>query len=66
MFIAPTSRSLSHTPARKRGSETGARGATLPGVTEDMLARVMAVDFDGMGRALARRGGAADRRGERG
>jgi leucyl aminopeptidase (aminopeptidase T) len=50
VFIAPTSRSLSHTPARKRASEAGARGATLPGVTEDMLARVMAVDFDRMGR----------------
>ena len=50
VFICPTSRSLSHTPARKRASESGARGATLPGVTEDMLARVMAVDFDLMGR----------------
>ncbi|MEO8969096.1 MAG: aminopeptidase [Solirubrobacteraceae bacterium] len=48
VFICPTSRSLSHTPARRRASETGARGATLPGVTEDMLARVMAVDFDRM------------------
>ncbi len=48
VFIAPTSRSLSHTPARKRASEAGARGATLPGVTEEMLARVMAVDFDRM------------------
>jgi leucyl aminopeptidase (aminopeptidase T) len=45
VFIAPTSRSLSHTMARKRASEAGARGATMPGVTEDMLARVMAVDF---------------------
>ena len=41
-------RSLSHTVARKRASEAGARGATMPGVTEDMLARVMAVDFDTM------------------
>jgi leucyl aminopeptidase (aminopeptidase T) len=44
-FIAPTRRSLSHTRARKAASEAGARGATLPGVTEDMLARLMAVDF---------------------
>jgi leucyl aminopeptidase (aminopeptidase T) len=50
VFIAPTSRSLSHTPARKRATETGARGATLPGVTAEMLARVMAVDVDLMGR----------------
>jgi leucyl aminopeptidase (aminopeptidase T) len=46
VFIAPTSRSLSHTTARKRASDKGARGATMPGVTEDMLARVMAVDFE--------------------
>jgi leucyl aminopeptidase (aminopeptidase T) len=48
VFIAPTSRSLSHTLARKRASEAGARGATMPGVTADMLARVMDVDFDTM------------------
>lgn len=48
VFIAPTSRSLSHTAARKRATDAGARGATMPGVTEDMLARVMAVDFDTM------------------
>jgi leucyl aminopeptidase (aminopeptidase T) len=46
VFIAPTSRSLSHTQARKAATDAGARGATLPGVTEDMLARMMAVDFE--------------------
>src|SRR2546421_8018585 len=45
VFIAPTSKSLSHTQARKAASDAGARGATMPGVTSDMLARVMAVDF---------------------
>ena len=53
VFIAPTSRSLSHTPARKRASASGARGATLPGITEEALARVMAVDFDGYGTPVA-------------
>jgi leucyl aminopeptidase (aminopeptidase T) len=48
VFIAPTTRSISHTVARKRASEAGARGATMPGVTEDMLARMMAGDFDEM------------------
>jgi leucyl aminopeptidase (aminopeptidase T) len=48
VFIAPTARSLSHTRARKAASEAGARGATLPGVTEDMLARLMACDFPTM------------------
>jgi leucyl aminopeptidase (aminopeptidase T) len=45
VFIAPTRRSISHTRARKAASDAGARGATLPGVTEDMLARLMACDF---------------------
>jgi leucyl aminopeptidase (aminopeptidase T) len=48
VYIAPTFRSLSHTTARKRASDAGARGATLPGVTEEMLARLMAGDFDQM------------------
>jgi leucyl aminopeptidase (aminopeptidase T) len=49
VFIAPTSRSLSHTTARKRASDAGARGATMPGVTADMLARVMDVDLETLG-----------------
>jgi leucyl aminopeptidase (aminopeptidase T) len=48
VFLAPTTRSLSHTRARKAASDAGARGATLPGVTADMLGRVMAVDFDAL------------------
>ena len=46
VVVAPTSRSLSHTAARKQASDAGTRIATMPGVTADMLARVMAVDFD--------------------
>jgi leucyl aminopeptidase (aminopeptidase T) len=56
VFIAPTTKSLSHTAARKRASDGGARGATMPGVTEEMLARAMAIDFDlmaGRSRAVA-------------
>ena len=49
VFIAPTSRSLSHTQARKRASDNGARGATMPTVTADMLTRLMDVDFDVLG-----------------
>ena len=48
VYIAPTTKSLSHTQARKAASEAGVRGATLPGVTSDLLARVMTVDFDAM------------------
>ena len=48
VFIAPASRSLSHTLARKRASENGARGATMPHVTPDLLARLMDIDFEAM------------------
>lgn len=50
VVIAPTLKSLSHAPARRRATDAGARVATLPGVTADMLARMMAVDFDEMAR----------------
>lgn len=43
--VAPTIQSLSHTAARKAASEAGARIASMPGVTEDMLARLMTVDM---------------------
>ena len=45
VFLAPTTKSLSHTEARTRATDGGARGATMPGVTGEMLARVMAGDF---------------------
>jgi leucyl aminopeptidase (aminopeptidase T) len=57
VVLAPTVQSLSHTAARKRASEAGARIATLPGVTEEMLARVMSADMEGLrrkGRAVAK------------
>src|SRR4051794_9877209 len=63
VFIAPTAKSLSHTRARKAATDGGARGATLPGVTADMLARLMACDLDVLQRRsaeLARRLDGAD------
>jgi leucyl aminopeptidase (aminopeptidase T) len=53
VFIAPTSKSLSHTRARKAATDGGARGATLPGVTASMLARLMACDLDALQRRSA-------------
>ncbi len=56
VVLAPTVQSLSHTAARKTATEGGARVATLPGVTEEMLARVMSADMEGLrrkGRAIA-------------
>jgi aminopeptidase len=49
VYIAPCLPSLSHTSARNRASEAGARGATMPGVTADLLARLMSADFEAMG-----------------
>lgn len=46
VLIAPTVQSLSHTAARKRATEAGTRTATLPGVTAEMLTRVMAEDMN--------------------
>jgi leucyl aminopeptidase (aminopeptidase T) len=48
VLLAPTVQSLSHTAARRRANENGARAATLPGVTEDILARVMSADMEGL------------------
>lgn len=43
-FLAPTTKSLSHTRARGNASEAGARGATLPGITEEVF--VVGLDAD--------------------
>lgn len=44
VVMAPTIQSISHTEARKAATEKGVRIASMPGVTEEMLARVMAAD----------------------
>jgi leucyl aminopeptidase (aminopeptidase T) len=46
VVLAPTIQSLSHTAARKAASEAGVRIGTLPGVTEEMLIRLMSGDLD--------------------
>ena len=50
VFIAPCMPSLSHTTARNAASERGARGATMPGVTLDMLARLMGGEVEATAR----------------
>ena len=54
LFLAPTSRSLTHTRARKEASEAGVRGATLPGITADTMARCLAADYDAIAERLTR------------
>jgi leucyl aminopeptidase (aminopeptidase T) len=48
VVLCPTVQSLSHTAARREASERGVRIATLPGVTEELLARVMSADVEGL------------------
>ncbi len=45
-FLAPTTRSLSHTRARSDACEAGARGATLPGITERVMVAGLDADYD--------------------
>jgi aminopeptidase len=57
VVLAPTIQSLSHTAARHAATQAGVRIATLPGVTEEMLARLMSADMGKLrrrGRKIAR------------
>jgi leucyl aminopeptidase (aminopeptidase T) len=47
--VMPTSRSLSHTQARRKACEKGTRIATLPGITEDVFLRTMKTDWEKLG-----------------
>jgi leucyl aminopeptidase (aminopeptidase T) len=57
-FLAPTTKSLSHTRARSAACEAGARGATLPGITEAVFTTGLDADYaaiaDACERAFAR------------
>jgi leucyl aminopeptidase (aminopeptidase T) len=52
VVVAPTIQSISHTAARRAASEAGVRVASMPGVSGEMLARVMGADM----RKLEQRG----------
>ncbi|MFQ3319797.1 MAG: leucyl aminopeptidase (aminopeptidase T) [Natronomonas sp.] len=45
-FLAPTTKSLSHTRARSNATDEGARGATLPGITEEVFTTGLDADYD--------------------
>jgi leucyl aminopeptidase (aminopeptidase T) len=45
VVLCPTSKSLTHTDARRAASAVGARIATLPGVTEAIMIRCMNADY---------------------
>jgi aminopeptidase len=46
VVLCPTSKSLTHTDARRAASAAGARVGTLPGVTEDIMVRCMNADYE--------------------
>ncbi|WP_134669568.1 aminopeptidase [Halorussus marinus] len=46
VFLAPTTKSLSHTRARGDANDAGARGATLPGITEDVFTTGLDADYE--------------------
>jgi leucyl aminopeptidase (aminopeptidase T) len=52
-FLAPTTKSLSHTRARSRATDAGARGATLPGITESVFTTGLDADYDAIEAACA-------------
>ena len=46
VVLIPTTKSLSHTKARKNASSKGARIASMPGITTDIMNRALNVDFN--------------------
>ncbi|RKY86387.1 aminopeptidase [candidate division KSB1 bacterium] len=46
VLLCPTTKSLSHTDARRNASKAGVRIATLPGITEDTLVRTLDADYN--------------------
>jgi leucyl aminopeptidase (aminopeptidase T) len=46
VIIMTTTKSLSHTKARKNASEKGARIASMPGITEETMIRTMSIDYN--------------------
>ncbi len=45
-FLAPTTKSLSHTRARGNATDAGARGSTLPGITEAVFTTGLDADYE--------------------
>ncbi len=45
VLIIATSRSLSHTPARRKACKKGTRVVTMPGITQDTLRRAIDIDY---------------------
>lgn len=46
VVVCPTSKSMTHTNAKRNAQARGVRVATLPGVTEEMMVRCMNADYN--------------------
>jgi len=49
VVLCPTTKSLSHTQARRNASARGARIASLPGITKEMVVRCLTADYGSIG-----------------
>jgi aminopeptidase len=54
VVLCPTSKSLTHTDARRNACAAGARIATLPGVTEEIMVRCMNADYHAIAQRTSR------------
>ena len=45
VFMIPTSKSMTHTDARRASCKNGGRGATLPNIAEDTMKRALKADY---------------------
>lgn len=52
--LAVTTKSVTHTTARRMATEAGARVATMPGITEDCLIRTMNADYEAIAERTVR------------
>jgi leucyl aminopeptidase (aminopeptidase T) len=54
VFIIPTSYSLTHTQARINATKSGVRGATMPGITPEVMIRTLNADYQKIARLTRR------------
>jgi len=52
-FLAPTTKSISHTRARSDATDAGTRGATLPGITEEVFTVGLDADYEAIAEVCA-------------
>ncbi len=61
VILLPTDKSLTHTDARRNASEKGARVATFPGITKDVMIRGLNADYKKIAKLTVKLGRMLDR-----